>query len=261
MSIAEQLDALSREMGIGMRREMDRRGLTLAKVTNVTDPEKFNRVKCLPVGAGNDEETDWCYVMTPAGGMERGLFWFPRVDDLVVLAYLDDDPHRPMVLGALWTTEVKPPYTIQDGKVQEYSLRTPSKIELLMHDEEKKHKATLTMPSGTTLLLDDENQKVEVKDKEGKNAVLLDLKGGNMTLKAESKMELAVGNATLTMEKNGNITVKGNGKLAMQGANVEAKATASMSLQGATAQVKSNGTLDLSASGPATLKGAMVKIN
>ena len=51
MSIVEQLDSLFRESGAGLRREMDRRGPTLAKVTNVTDPEKFNRVKCLPVGS------------------------------------------------------------------------------------------------------------------------------------------------------------------------------------------------------------------
>ena len=44
MSIVEQLDSLFRESGAGLRREMDRRGPTLAKVTNVTDPEKFNRV-------------------------------------------------------------------------------------------------------------------------------------------------------------------------------------------------------------------------
>ena len=50
MSIAQQLDSLAREMGMGMRRGMDRSGLTLAKVTNVTDPDKFNRVKCLPIG-------------------------------------------------------------------------------------------------------------------------------------------------------------------------------------------------------------------
>ena len=71
MSIAEQLDSFSCEMGMGLRRGMDRRGLTLAKVTNVTDPEKFNRVKCLPIGSENTEskeETDWCYVMAPAGG-------------------------------------------------------------------------------------------------------------------------------------------------------------------------------------------------
>ena len=83
MSIAEQLDSLFRESGAGLQREMDRRGPTLARVTNVTDPEKFNRVKCLPVGSENTEETDWCYVMAPMGGKECGQFFFPNVNDLV----------------------------------------------------------------------------------------------------------------------------------------------------------------------------------
>lgn len=265
MSIAEQLDSLSREMGMGLRRGMDRRGLTLAKVTNVTDPEKFNRVKCLPIGSENTEskeETDWCYVMAPAGGMERGIFWFPRLDDLVVLAYLDDDPHRPLVIGSLWTTEVKPPYTVEEGKVQEYAMRTPSKIELLMHDEEKKHKVTLTLPSGTTLVLDDETQKVELRDKESKNALLMDLKEGNISLTAANKIELSAGGeATVTLEKAGNITIKASQKVAMEGVNVEEKASANLKLEGATAAVKSSGTLELTATGNTTLKGLMVNIN
>lgn len=262
MSIVEQLESLSRET-VGLHHRMDRRGLTLAKVTNITDPDKFNRVKCLPIGSGNAEETDWCYVMAPAGGMERGVFWFPRVDDLVVLAYLDDDPHRPMVLGALWTTEVKPPVAIQDGKVLDYLMRTPSKIELNMHDEEKKHKVTLVMPSGTTLVLDDENEKIQLQDKEGKNALLMDLKGGDITLKSANSIKLDAGDggATITLEKAGNITIQAKSKVAVQAANIEEKASAGLNLQGATAAVKANTTLDLNATGAATLKGLTVSIN
>ena len=262
MSIVEQLDSLFRESGAGLRREMDRRGPTLAKVTNVTDPEKFNRVKCLPVGSENTEETDWCYVTAAAGGMEYGFFWFPRVDDLVLLDYLDGDPHRPVVIGRLWTTEVKPPYTIADGKVQDYALRTPSGIELLMHDEEEKHKVTLTMPSGATLVLDDEAQKVELRDKESQNALLMDLKEGGITLQAAKKIELSAGKAALTIEEAGNITAKGESKVAVQGANIKAKASAGLTLEGGSqAAVKSNGTLELTASGNTTVKGLMVNIN
>ena len=266
MSIAEQLGSLSREMGMEMRRGMDRHGLTLAKVTNVTDPDKFNRVKCLPVGSEGEkdmpEETDWCYVMTPAGGMERGIFWFPQVDDLVVLAYLDNDPHRPIVIGCLWTTEVKPPYTITDGKVQDYAMRTTSKIELLMHDEKDKNKVTLTMPSGTTLVLDDENQKVSLQDRDGKNALQMDLKAGNVSVLAEKKIELAAGkNASITLEEAGNITIKAKSKVAIEGTNVEGKASAGLQMEGGTAKVSSNGTLDLTGNGPTTIKGLMVNIN
>lgn len=262
MSITDELDALQRAMGLDLVHSMDRHGLSLAKVTNVTDPDKFNRVKCLPVGSENAEETDWCYVMAPAGGKSAGFFWFPQVDDLVVLDYLDGDPHRPLVLGSIWTTEVSPPVIIQDGKVQDYVMCTPSKIELSMHDEEKKHKATLVMPSGTTLILDDENQKVQLKDKEGKNALEMDLAGGTIVVKAAEKLELNAGNgsAVITME-SGNITIKANSKIAAEAANIEEKATTGLKLEGATAEVKANTKLDLTASGPTSVKGAMVSIN
>lgn len=261
MSIMEQLGALSCDMGIDLQHGMDRRGLMLAKVTNITDPDKFNRVKCLPVGADNTEETDWCYVMAPIGGQECGMFWFPRVDDLVVLAYLNDDPHRPLVIGAIWTTEVKPPYTIQEGKVRDYALRTPSKIELVMHDEDKKHRATLTMPSGTTLTLDDEAQKVEIRDKDSKNALMMDLKGGAVTIKAEKKLELSAGSTKITLEQSGSITMKADQQISEQAANVKIKASAGLNLEGATTAVKASGTMEVSASGPTTVKGAIVKIN
>ena len=137
MSIAEQLDAMMGLTGGVTGREMDRSGLTLGKVTNISDDNELNRVKCLPIGGKEGEETDWCYVMTPMGGNECGMFFFPQVGDLVVLAYLDDDPHRPLVLGSLWNAEVEPPYKVtKKGKAEDYILRTPKGIELLLHDHE-----------------------------------------------------------------------------------------------------------------------------
>ena len=64
---------------------IDGLGYLMSCLLYTSDPEKFNRGKCLPVGSENTEETDWCYVTAAAGGMEYGFFWFPRVDDLVLL--------------------------------------------------------------------------------------------------------------------------------------------------------------------------------
>ena len=253
-------------------------GLTIAKVTNVTDKEKLNRVKCLPLGDNNDaEETDWCYVMTPMGGKERGTFFFPQVDDLVILAYLNNDNQRPLVLGSLWTTASAPPYTIDEGKVQDYSIRTPKKIELLFHDEDSKFKASLTMPSETALTLDDEKKSITLKDKEGKNALTMDLDKGEISLKADKKLTLSAGDTSITLESGGKVTIKGSAdiniesganlklkgtpKLSAQATSVEIKADGQLNLQGAQTAVKANATLDLNASGPASLKGAIVKIN
>ena len=269
MSLAQQLEGLIQEGGMPPERGMARSGLTLARVTNVTDPDKFNRVKCLPVGVPDAEETDWCYFMAPMGGKESGVYFPPKVDDLVVLAYLDDDPHRPLVLGAVWNTELTPPFVIQDGKVEDYAIRTPNKIDLTLHDVDKKQTVTLTMPSGAVLRLDDEQQTAALQDKDGKNALTLNFKTGEAELKCDKKLTLSAGDTTITLESGGSLTLKCSGKLAAEAGNIEAKAQGQisgkaqgdLSLQGATAKVKASASLDLSASGPASLKGAMVKIN
>lgn len=246
MSIAEQLNSLMGSSDLLTEREMFRTGLTLAKVTNITDKGELNRVKCLPIGSPDKEETDWCYVMAPMGGENRGAFFFPQVDDLVVLAYLDGDPHRPLVLGACWNTACKPPRTVKEGKAEEYVLRTPKGIEIALQDTNQKQKVSLTMPSGTVLTLDDEKSRVTVQDKQGNNGLIMDMNSGEITLKARTKITIAAGQATLELQSTGDITQKGAGKISIQGTNVE---------------VKSSAMMDLNASGPASLKGAVVKIN
>lgn len=258
MSIADTMRSAMDSAGMMTDR---RTGLTLAKVTNIKDEQKLNRVKCLPIGWDDTNETDWCYVMAPMGGNDSGAFFFPQVNDLVVLAYLDGDPHRPIVLGAFWNTEVKSPLSVQDGKAEEYMLKTPKKIEMKLTDTDKKQKVTLTMPSGTVLTLDDENSKVSIQDKKGDNALTMDLKGGNVTLKAKTKISIEAGKTALTLDSSGNITMKSNGKISLQATDIEAKANSKLALQGTTAEVKASANLNLNASGPAALKGAIVKIN
>ena len=284
MSIADQLLSMTEQTGGASG--LPSVGMTIAKVTNVTDEEKLNRVKCLPLGEKNEaEETDWCYVMAPMGGKERGTFFFPQVDDLVILGYLNNDNHAPLVLGAIWTSETTPPYTINEGKVQDYSIKTSSKIELLFHDEENKHKASLTMPSEAAMTMDDEKKSITIQDKEGKNALTMDLDKGEITLTADKKLTLVTGSASITMESSGKITIKGDAdisvesganlnlqgtpKLSAQATNVEIKADAQLNLQGAqgsvkadaTMEVKAGATMTLDGGGMATLKGGMVKIN
>ena len=261
MSLAQQLESAAADMGMPLERRMARSGLTLARVTNVNDEEGFNRVKCLPIGVPDAELTDWCYFMAPMGGKGCGAFFPPQVDDIVVLAYLDDDPHRPVVLGSIWTTESAPPFTIKDGKVEDFALRTPKKIDFTLHDEEKKQTVTLTMPSGARLCFDDGAQTVAVQDKDGKNALRLNFKSGEGELRSEKKLTLSAGETTITLESSGRLTLKCGGDLSLEGANIKGRAQGQLALQGASAQVKGDTTLELSGSTAAMLKGGMVKIN
>ena len=112
--------------------------LTLATVKNIKDDKNLNRVKCLPIYAKSDVEMpDWCYVMAPMGVKDSGIFLFPQVGDLVVLGYLRNDVNSPIVLGSYWNTETTAPLKVQDGKSEDYCLKSPKKVELSLHDEDK----------------------------------------------------------------------------------------------------------------------------
>ncbi len=264
MSLVKELGGA---LATGSSRDVERGSLTLAKVTNIKDEKGLDRVKCLPIGGAKEEETDWCYVMTPMGGPSRGLCLFPQVDDLVVLAYLGDDPHRPIVLGSFWDKEQPSPCPIEDGKVQDYALKTPKGVSILLHDEDKKQSVTLTLPSGATIRVDDGAKKLEIHDKKSENALTMDLEKGDISIQAKNSLTLASSGATIVMKDGisvkakGKLEVKSDGSATLNGSAIEAKSSGKLALQGAMVQVKADGKLDLSASGPASVKGAILKLN
>ncbi len=258
--LAEQLDAVMRPSGSYVT-PGGVFSLTLATVKNIKDEQNLNRVRCLPIGAPDEELTDWCYVMSPMGGAESGLFLFPQVGDLVVLGYLENDPHRPIVLGSFWSTESAPPLKVEDGKSEDYCLKTPNQIKILLHDEEKKQKLTVTMPSGSVLEIDDESKTLTAKDSSGDTALVMLLKDGEIELKAKNKLTLSAGRASVTLEKNGNVTIKGGEEVALDGKSVSAKAQGQLTLQGMDVSAKANKDLNLNATATASLKGMFLKLN
>lgn len=237
--------------------------LTLATVKNIKDEENLNRVKCLPIGAPDGELTDWCYVMTPMGGKETGLFMFPQVGDLVVLGYLENDPHRPIVLGSYWTTESPAPVKVENGKAEDYCLKTPKKVDLTLHDEDKKQKITITMPSGIVVEIDDEKQTVTTKDKSGDTAMTMKMKSneGEIELKAKSKITLSSGNSSITLEKSGKIMIKGTDNIILDGKSVICKSKGTAVMQGMDVSIKANNDLNMKTTGTASLKGTLLKLN
>lgn len=241
---------------------MRKSGVILAQVTNIKDPDNLNRVKCKPVTTDKDvAETDWCYCMAPMAGNAYGQFFFPKVEDLVLLGYLGGDVHHPIIFGSYWANDVKPPYTVTDGKNEIRSIKTPAGIEIKMEDVDKKEKLTLTTPSGAMILLDDENKLVNIKDKQGENQFTIDWGKGEIMLKAKTKITLEAGKASLVLDGAGTIDASGDQAVNLTGADVAVKGNTSFKAEGGQVDLKASGMLNVQASGNATIKGAMVQIN
>ena len=234
-----------------------RYGVDMAKVTNIDDPEKLNRVKCKRVTNDPDVgETDWMYVCSPLAGKDYGLYMMPKVGDLVLLSYLGGDVHRPFVIGSLWTKDVVAPYKIESGKNETFSFRLPSGTEVVFSETSGKESVTVTTAKGAKMALDGEDQKILVSDKDGKNALTMDLNSGAVTVQADKKITLAAGkNATLTLDGvGGKVTVEGKTGVDIKTAQLKAEASG-------TCQIKANGQMSVESSGITQVKGSMLKLN
>ncbi|MCR4745452.1 MAG: phage baseplate assembly protein V [Lachnospiraceae bacterium] len=241
-----------------------RSGLTLAKVTNIKDPEKRNRVLCKPVTGEKEKdilETEWADVIQPLSGKNAGTFLLPSVDDLVLIAYLDGDPHCPIVVGGVWDKTSTAPYTMKDGKNNDYSFKTPTGSEIHFSDEKDKQKIEISTPKGTSLTFDDEKDTVSLTDKNKKNSLTIKIKDGQIEIKAEKKLTLSAGETSITLESGGKAAIKAKGEVSIEGSSIKEKAKSAMEIKGASTKVEASGKLTLKGS-TADLKGpAGVNIN
>lgn len=247
-----------------LQRRSLKMGMTLACVTNIKDPENKNRVLCKPITNDNEKdvlETEWCDVIQPLSGKNAGTFLFPCVDDVVLLGYLDGDPHCPYVIGGVWDQTSTAPYTIQDGKNTEYSFKTPTGTEIHIHEEKDKQKIEVKTPKGTQLVLDDEQESVTVEDKNKKNSITLKLKDGEIEIKADKKLTMAAGKTTFELTSDGKATLNASGDVTLKGSSIKGNASGDVELKGSSATVNASGKLTLKGSS-ADLKGSMgVNIN
>lgn len=148
-----------------------------------------------------------------------------RVDDLVVVLFLDGDVNAPIVVGRLYHADLTPPGHA-DGDI------------------------VLRIPAGAqepewSLIVSESESHVQVLHK---NEPRLELTGdtatvkvGEMTLQVTSagggRAELAAGGARLTIKSDGDITLSTSGKLTLTGSEVEISAAGPVKVKGATVEL------------------------
>lgn len=224
-------------------------GLQVGVVVKLdADPDGALRVQIkLPVLEATPTELLWARLLQPYASNGFGFFFWPEVNDEVLVGFFDEDPSHPVVLGSLYSSKHKaePEPAAQNNTK---SIVTRSKLKMVF-DEEKKS-ILLTTPGGNKALLDDEGKQIQLSDQNG-NKITMNESG----IKIESPKDIV-------LDAKGSI--KGT---ALN--TVELKATADLKAEGlnvsCTGQVgftaKGNASAELSAAGQTTVKGAMVMIN
>ena len=248
------------------RRRVD--NLMVGIVTNLNDPDGLGRIKVKfpTLGAvSGDIESFWARVTVPFAGAQRGMMFYPEVNDEVLVGFEDGDPAHAVVVGALWGGTDKPPLATSalqaDGKVIMHLIKTRAGHEIQIEDKQGSEKIQIKDKIGNFLLLDSANKLVHLKESNG-NEVRLDGQGRSVIMKSigamtiEAAQALTIKGMSVAIESTGGaLDVKAATNLTLS-ANINADLKANANLN-----VQANAMLGVKTSAILTIQGSLVKIN
>jgi len=180
-------------------------GVYPAIVVDLADPDGQGRVRVrLPWSpdTGDAAYEAWARIATLMAGGGRGSWFIPEVNDEVLVSFEAGNPARPYVVGALWNGTDEPPETMDGGG--ENNLRTiksRSGIVLQFDDTSGSEKLTIETPAGQSIVLDDGQRSVTIRDANGNSATF---DSGGVTVDAAAKVTV---NASTIELSAGMVTV------------------------------------------------------
>lgn len=198
-------------------------GVVIGIVTSNQDPEGLGRIKINFPWRGEKDESYWARVVSLMAGKERGIVFYPEVDDEVLVAFEHGDINYPYILGALWNGKDKPPETNSDGKNNIRKIKSRSGHEIIFNDDStaKQEKIEIHTRAGHKIVLDDSagQEKIEIIDKTGSNKMTIDSVQNSINI--ESALQLKIKANIVEIEGTASLTLKSSAVLTIQGLPVK----------------------------------------
>ncbi len=161
------------------------------------DPEKQFRVKVKIPTLGDKQEALWARLACPDAGDKRGFFFRPEKGDEVVVGFFNDDPRRPVILGALFNAKNAVPASFKVDK-DNFTKGLVTKKGTIIGFDDDKTTVFIETPKSLKILLDDDGEKIVIADNHS-NTITLDKDG--ISLKSGKDLKL---------EASGNVEIKGS---------------------------------------------------
>jgi len=223
-------------------------GLQIGIVQKIDeDPEGNYRVQVKIPTLQQDNKHIWARLSHLYATNAAGFFFFPEINDEVLVGFLNDDPLSPVIIGSLYSKKLKPKFT-PDEKNTIKSITTKGELEINFEDEKKI--LTISTPGGSKIIMDDDEKNIIIQDDANKNKITMSSDG--IALEAQKDIVLKA-DGDVSIESNGKTNIKATQDVAAEGMNVSLKGNTKFSAEGAQAEVKG--------SGMTTIKGGMVQIN
>ena len=223
-------------------------GLQIGIVKKIhEDPEGDFRVLVELPGFDESPQEIWARLSNGYATKKSGIFFYPEVQDEVIMGFLNNDHRFPIILGNLYSKVNTPPFE-PDENNQFKAIVSKSDIQIVFDDVDKI--LTITTPNKQEIQLSDKDKTIFVKDENGNS---LEMTPSGIALNSAKDISLSA-KGNISLKANQKIDLSAAGDFSMEGLNVKTKAKIAFEASGvATAKVNSSGQL--------VIEGAMVMIN
>jgi phage protein D len=182
----------------GDSNRMPNYGFSIGIVTNNEDPLDMGRIKVKLPSLAADLESDWCRLLSPSAGPDRGFFFLPEVGDEVLVGFMGA---QPVIMGSLWNGKDAPPYqvdtAVDGGAVVQRAIRSRSGHLILFDDTDKSEMVIIEDKNGNQIVIDSADNKLSITTK------------GDIELEAKGNFRLKAG-GTMDLEASGRLNIKGS---------------------------------------------------
>lgn len=270
----------------------------VGKAGEEIDTDEYGRVKVQfhwdRKGRKDDKSSCRVRVAQVWAGQQWGAIHIPRVGQEVIVSFLEGDPDRPIITGRVYNGMQKPPYALpanatQSGIKSRSSKGGNDKTFNEIRFEDKRDSEELVIHAEKDFKVDVENdatwrvglnEDAPAKSDKGQAKMLV---GKTLHVDVGDMITFETGDSKIVMKKNGdiditckNLTVKassainlkadkevqinGQQDVGIKSLKVKVEGTTEVGIKSSVSTKVEGTMLDLSASGVASLKGALTKI-
>lgn len=219
----------------------------------------------IPVRDKEANVLKWAKVAMPSAGKKWGSYFLPEIGDKVLLMFEGGNIEKPYIVGSIFPENSTFLSDTADEENQYKKITTKNGNTIFFEDnkegEGSKDKIKIETAKGErAILLDNENQKISINDKNTENSIEIDSEGGIITIKANKELKISVGSVTVKIDgENGKVDIK-CGKLSVkaeQGISMETNGM--FKVKSENGSISGNSSMKVSSDGTTVIGGAVIK--
>lgn len=236
----------------------------------VTDNYNKDKPGCVRVKVPvRDEDANilkWAKVARPYSGKGWSWYFHPEKDDQVLLAFEHGNLDAPYIIASLPRDNdgVISKASDEDNQTKEIVTRNGSRLIFTDHKDGGEKDRIQIQTSGETcqLLLDNENKKIAISDKDKNCVIEMKLKDGSIQVAAAKKFTLSVGDTIkISMNgSNGTVSIEADKVAVAASRAMELKSDGSCKMSGQQTVIEASSMLKESSNGMVTIAGSPIKL-